>query len=367
MDEIKRKVNLSFLERKGTSVISEKIATSVSGKDWLYYGVDNLYPQMLYNTYKSCSQLQGIIETITSYTMGEGLETDYLLPVNTKGETISNLVENLIFDDVMYGGFAIQIIKSATGEISELYHIDFQRFRINEEETKVFISKDWSKKYAMKYIELPVYESGEFQPSSVYYYKGKRSSEQYPIPMWNAALKSCNNLIGIDDYHNNSLNNDFAPSVMMSFNEGKPTEEEQSVIEKQLNEKWGGTSNAGKLLLTFSDSKETAPLLQTIEQEDWGDRYDSLIKSSKESLYTAFRIPSVLVGGTEQSTGFNATEFRSAFVLYNKTVISTIQRRIENVFTSLFNNYTFKFIEFDTSGFNEGEIKTSNNEIKEMV
>lgn len=342
--------NFCFISSKNEKIKSESISIKQNGKDYMYYGNDNLYPQGLFNLYKECSNLQGIIDSIVTYIMGDGLKINHSTIINKKNETLSDIIEKIIFDYVVYGGYVINIIKSVTGEIVEIYHQDFKRVRINEEETMCYIAKDWSK-YSNKFIKIPIYEKDSDEPSSIFYYKGKRTVDTYPIPMWNSAIKGASNLVEVDNYHLSSLHNDFGPSVMLSFTEGKPDIEAQEEIETSINDKWSGSTNAGKLLLTFSDSPETAPKLTPIGQEDWGDRYQSLITSSKESLYSAFRIPSVLVGGSSQSTGFNAIEFKSAFVLYNKTVISPIQKQLETTFKTILPELGIEFIEFDTSGF----------------
>lgn len=347
--------NFCLLTGKNSNIESTPVSVKVRGKDYMYYGEDNLYPQGLYDLYKNCSNLQGIIDTIVAYTMGDGLKTNHTTFINKKNETLSDVIEKVIFDYIVYGGYVINIIKSVTGEITEIYHQDFKRFRINEEETLSFIAKDWAK-WGKKNVVIPIYEMGANVSSSIFYYKGKRTIETYPIPMWNAAIKGASNLVEVDNYHLSSLRNDFGPSVMLSFTEGKPEIEAQEEIEDSINKKWSGSTNAGKLLLTFSDTPETAPKLTPIGQEDWGDRYQSLIDSSRESLYTSFRIPSVLVGGSTQSTGFNAIEFKSAFVLYNKTVISPIQKQLETTFKAILPELEIEFIEFDTSGFDNKTI-----------
>lgn len=360
------KIKLNFLNiNKNNPIdIDDIVSYEITGKKFVYYGKDNKFPLFINNLYLNSPILQGVVDTISDYTLGEGIvfhntQLTNDTYINSRKQTLEDVVEKIIFDFVLYGGFAINVIRNKIGQIVELYHVDYKSIRVNKELTKCYVSKDWCK-WGSKYFELPFYEINENNPSSIIYYNGN-TNDQYPIPMYHSSIRSISNLIEVDKYHSSSLTNDFSPSMMLSFLEGKPTIEEQSEIESSLNKKWSGASNAGKLLVTFSDGPDTAPQLQHIEQSDWGERYNSLITSAKENVYTSFRISSVLVGGTAQSTGFNALEFKSAFVLYNKTMIRPIQKQIERLFNNLLPTYSFEFTTFDTSGFED------NNNTKNII
>lgn len=364
MNDKQIKLNFLNINKNNPIDIDEVVSYEITGKKFIYYGKDNKFPLFINNLYLNSPILQGVVDTISDYVLGEGITFNNTqltndTYVNARKQTLEDIVEKIIFDFILYGGFSLNVIRNKIGQIVELYHVDYKSIRVNKELTKCYVSKDWCK-WGSKYYELPFYEINENNPSSIIYYNGN-TNEQYPIPMYHSSIRSISNLIEVDKYHSSSLTNDFSPSMMLSFQEGKPTIEEQGEIESQLNKKWSGASNAGKLLVTFSDGPDTSPKLQHIEQSDWGERYNSLITSAKENVYTSFRISSVLVGGTVQSTGFNALEFKSAFVLYNKTMIKPLQKQIERLFNNLLPNYGFKFITFDTSGFENDTNNNTNN------
>ena len=48
-----------------------------------------------------------------------------------------------------------------------------------------------------------------------------------------------------------------SPSMLINFNNGIPNQEERTLLERRIAEKFSGSSNAGKFILAFNDNKET--------------------------------------------------------------------------------------------------------------
>lgn len=355
-DIIKTEMNFSIISGDSPNrAKNDPISYKISNKQYILWGIDNAYPNYLYNLYLNCADLQGIIETVCAYTYGEGLITNKTI-INTSGDLLTDLIEKIIFDYILYGNFAIHIIKNRLGQIIELYHYPVQRIRINEEETIAYISKDWTRWGSnTKCIKMPLYNKNlNDNLESLFFYKGKRTNETYGVPSYVGSLRAINSLIEVDNYHMKSLFNGFNPSTIITMF-GNPSAEQKKDMIKQLNKHSSGSENASKLMLLAAKNKDEAPIISRLENEDFKDRYTSLIDSSKESLYSAFRISPVLIGSTLLSTGFNAIEFKSAFTLYQKTVISPIQKELERVINDLLGDNTIEFKPFDTTGFDTNQ------------
>lgn len=335
-----------------------------TNKKYVFCGKNNDFPEYVNGLYQNCSLFEAAVDNLVNYIIGEGIEgNDYI--INEKEELLSDVINKCVFDYVLNGAFTCHIIRSATGKIVEIYHIDYKRFRVNEEETIAYLARDWNK-WGNKPIELPIYRKDSKEPSSVFYFKGFKSVDTYPIPFYIGSLRSIESYIEVDNYWLNSVQNDFSPSTMMFLREGKPEIEEQVEIEKGLTKKFGGSQKSGRLLLSFCDNPDSYPIIERLEVTDFGERYQSLIKQCKENIYNSFKIPSVLIGGSDQSKGFSETEFKSAFVLYQKTIVSGFQKQIERGFERI--GIDFNFIMFDTSGFDNGsDIKDGEDTIEDNI
>ena len=142
-------------------------------------------------------------------------------------------------------------------------------------------------------------------------------------------------------------------SAIISFNNGIPTDEEKSALEAKIREKFSGSENAGKFLLTFNDSKENAVTVERLSEDGMDQKFHTLNDSTKQEIFTAFRAQPMLFGLLPDNTAFNKMEFLESFELYNKTVIKPIQKVIMNVINTVYNTIdSIKIIPFSLDEIN---------------
>lgn len=320
--------------------------TKIPGKNFVIWGDDNKFPTYLYELYSKVSTLQSVINGTSDFVLGEGLEQDVI--INSKSETLSTLISKLVVDYLIFGGFAINIIRNYQGEVSELYYVDFSKVRSNERNDVFYYSDDWSKSYGrVKTSLIPVFNSKDTDiASSLFYYKGNKTRSVYPTPLWNASIESCEIEKKINDFHLNAISNGFSGNYVFQFLNGEPTDDIRDEIEKNITEKFAGSENAGRFLLVFNQDAEHKMELQKIESDNLDEKYQALAKRSREQIFIAFRATPNLFGLPTETTGFNEQEFNEAFKLYNKTTISPIQRIFKETFKKIL-NIDINFISFN--------------------
>lgn len=352
-------VSLSFaaIDREYVASIPQLTETEYGGKDYIYYGEDNGYPSYLYELFLDVSSLKTVIEGTSNYVAGDEAKCNidgFSFEVNRKGMTARELIELLARDYLIYGGYAIQIIRNQVGDISELYHLDFRFCRCDKYNESIYYNEDFGKKYARssKSIVYPKFiRENKDIPSSVLYVKNN-SSTTYPIPRYSGALKACEIERHIDEYFLNSLENGFAGSAVINFLNGVPTDVQKKEIEKNIQSKFAGSKNAGRIVLNFANGKDNAATIEKLDVEDFGDKYKATAQRSREQIYTAFQASPVLFGLSNASTGWNDQDFKEAFKLYNKTTVRGIQRTILENFDKIFgvkNSFTIQPFSVDWS------------------
>ena len=317
-------------------------------KGYFQYGVKNDYPQVLLDFYNDCSLLSSLINNIGYYVYGNGFDTDMDGVCNRKGETFYDIVTKATIDYMIYGAFAIQTLQNAMGEIVETYWVDARFIRISEDEEKVVYCKDWLKPKDKK--EFPL--NNPKAPNTIWYFKNKTSRDVYGSPIYNSAIPSIQTLIEIGKFNLNIVGNKFLPTTMISFCSGEPSEEDKIRIENAIRDKFQG-SEANLVMLNFCESTDNAPIISSIQDDNYSDKYNALNESCQKDIYTAFRVSPMLMGVDYQSSGFNNVEWQSAFSLYQKTFIRPLQTEIERHFATVKdrnNNkpFVFHFNEFDT-------------------
>lgn len=319
---------------------------------WLSIGKDNRWFNYLYNLYENSSQMSSIIKTMIDYITGdEIINNTRLATVNRKGETMDDLIEKISFSYSLYGGFAFQVIRNKNGDIAELNYIDFRTVRTNEDEDKIYINNSWKSNVARRGTQTKVYDRfvvGSKMPNSVFYYKGHLTDEVYPTPMYIGALTSLEISTQIPNYHLHNILNNFTPNVIINFNSGSNLADDvMAEAEQKVYEKFAGTDNAGNIMLSFNDNKDSATTIERLADDGLENKYNSLKESIKDDIYAAFRVNPILIGLNNHNTGFNKQEFAEAFTLYQKTVIKPMQQDIVNAFQKVFGENCIEIKQFE--------------------
>lgn len=328
------KVNVAFAATNQyvQKAIPDNKSVEIKGKDFFAWGTDNKYPEFLYMLFNESATLQSIINGICDYITGNEIMG---FKPNPK-EELEDVIGKLVSDYLIYGCAYINIIKSMSGGIAEIYWMDARKTRSNEDNSVFFYSDDWSKSYGrVKTVVLPKYIEGGSDSSSVLMIKTPTSRETYPIPIWNGAIKAATIECEIGKFHLNEIVNNFSGSAVINFNNGVPEDEQKDEIEKAINEKFTGSENAGRFLLSFNDNKDNQTTIARLSTDNFADRYNSLEKSVRQAMFTAFRANPNLFGIPTENLGFSSEEYESAFKLFNRTVIRPIQKMLVRTFDKL--------------------------------
>lgn len=325
-----------------------------SGKDFVEWGDGNAYPDYLLELYNSVSTLRSIINGNVDYICGDNATIEPLRSglapgvMNTRGDLISEQIKDIAKDYEMYGGFALQVIRGRDGAVSEIYHIDMRFLRMNKDCNVFYYCEDWSKGGKKNTIKYPLYmpsiekewmsltdEQKALHASSIVFVKNVRT-QTYPAPLYAASIKACEIERCVDDYHLNAINKGFFSSAIVNFNNGTPSDEIMEEIEDNFNEKFSGHANAGRICFSWNKDKEHATTIDSVSVEDFGERYQSLARHSRQQIFTAFRANPNLFGIPTESLGFSSEEYESAFRLYNRTQIRPVQRMIADTYDKIF-------------------------------
>ena len=309
-------------------------------KEYIYYGTDNLYPEYLFGLYTDVSTLKTIIDGTANYVSGDDAVCNvpgFNQVMNKKGDTLRNIIHWCSRDYNLYGGFALEVIRNLAGQVAEVYYIDFRYLRSDKKNESFVYNEEFNKKYARssKSILYPKYVPGGDAPASIVYVKND-VTYTYPIPRYSGAIKSCEIERHIDDLHLNSLENGFMPSYIINFLNGIPEDSQKAEIEKNVTEKFCGSSNAGRVLLNFANGEENAAKVEKLEVSDFADKYKAAADRSREQIFCSFQAIPQIFGLMTAATGFSEQEFNEAYKLYNSTVVRDQQRVIGDAFDKIF-------------------------------
>ena len=143
--------------------------------DWIPFGDDNLFPQMLSELSRCAATHRAILNTKTTFTIGEGISTSnsktakYLEDVNADGETINDVLRKVISDYWTHGNAYMEVVKGKG--YMNLYHIDATTVRVHKNKKHLLLHPDWENARRTPELakSLPIYPN--FDKSSKVYYK----------------------------------------------------------------------------------------------------------------------------------------------------------------------------------------------------
>lgn len=314
---------------------------------YLTWGDDNMYPQYLDNLFLNSALHNAIVLQKTDWIAGNGLYspsdnielTAWIKKCNRKGDSLNDIFKKCVFDYELFGGFALQIVYTNGSsiikpQIAEIYHVDIKKLRYNREADKIKYAKHWGE-WRAKVIEYDLYDDSNPIGTQILYYNGPITREWYPVPTYIGSVTGIETDIEIANYQLSIVKTGFFPSISIDFKNGEPTEEEKSFMERRLKELWGGSGNAGKMLLTFSDADNPGPEITPIAQPDLDSRFLQSADYVQSRIMIGHKIPPVLVGVQVAGKLGLGNEYNEAFQKFQNTYIQPAQTKLLDIFNRL--------------------------------
>ena len=308
-------------------------------RDWVEYGDDNNYFNYLIDRYNGSATNNAAINGIAEMIYGKGLdavdskenEKDYK---EMKELFTKDCMKKICYDYKMMGQAALQIIYSKDRKkIVQVEHIPVETLRAEKANNKgqiqgYYYAKDWSEITSkLQPKRIPAFGTSN-AGLEILYIKPYRAGFYYYSPVdYQGGLQYAELEEEIANYHINNIQNGLAPSMLINFNNGVPTEEQRSLIEQNIQEKFSGSSNAGRFILAFNDSKELSASIEPVILSDAHEQYKFLSDESMRKVMVSHRIVSPMLVGIKDNTGLgnNAEELQTASLLMDNTVIRPMQ------------------------------------------
>ena len=319
------------------------VVKEVQGKDFVEYGDNNDYFGYLIDRYNGSPTNNAILNSLMDLTFGKGLDaTDSAKKPSEyaamRGLFTKSNMQRLVADYVMMGQCSLQVVYSQDhNTIVEVQHIPVETLRAaraNEdgEVEAYYYAKDWLAVSSRKETPVRIPAFGKSNEGlEILYIKPYRAGFYYYSPVdYQGGLPYAELEEEIANYHINNIQNGLAPSMLINFNNGVPSEEERRSIEQQIATKFSGSSNSGKFILAFNDNKDLAATVDPVQLSDAAEQYQFLSAEATQKIMVSHRIVSPMLLGIKDNTGFgnNADELRTASTLLDNIVIRPKQQII---------------------------------------
>ena len=312
------------------------------GKDYVYYGEMNLFPQQLIELYDNSAMHHTAIQAIKDGIIGDGIELVGDEYINSHGETVDEVFEKIALDYSIYQGYALNVVWNKEGSrIAEVYHLPFSNVRSgkmdeNDEVVEYYYSSDWKnvrKNTPVAYRAFDAADNKKDNASQIYYcFNYTPGNHYYPLPAYVGALNDIQLDARVSRFHNANISNGLAPSMFVQFRNGVPSPEERREIYREIEETFSGEDNAGRFFLAFSEPGKELQVTPIENAND--DYYITLEERITSRILTAHRITSPLLLGIRDANGFssNADEIKVAYMHFESTVIEPKRKKVLSSF-----------------------------------
>lgn len=318
-------------------------------EDWVTYGDKNNYFNYLLDRYSGSPTNNAIVNGISQMIYGKGLDaTDSNTKPNEYAEAISlikkDCVRKLANDLKLMGQCAIQVIYSKDRKkIARVEHLPVETIAIekcdeNGDVNGYYYFHDWTKyKTGDEATRIPAFGTSN-ESIELIYVKPYVAGHYYFSPVdYQGGLQYAELEEEVSNYHLNNIMNGLAPSMLINFNNGVPNEEERELIERRILEKYSGSSNAGKFILSFNENADTQSSIEAVQLSDAHNQYQFLSDESMRKIMVSHRVVSPMLLGIKDQSGLgnNADELKTASTLMDNTVIRPFQELLIEAFDEI--------------------------------
>ena len=343
----------------GSAIITIKMEKQIEGMPinrdssmgWVKWGQRNDYPQKLSDLYYNSVTHKSCVDFAVTAILGDGV--DYEAMEFDESELTPNyqyswdeLIERISLDYVLYGSFALQIIKNRDDQTYSFFHQPMSdvRFSPRNEDGVVetyWICTDWTQTGLYPPIELKSFnftEEEEIKGGQAYLFVYESYSPDiamYPVPSYVSALKPIQTEIEIERYDLRSVTNNFSASGILTLNR-VDDEKDREMLIQNIQAMFTGSDNANSLIINFKNNDEEAPATFVKIDKDAGNSVNLFEQNNDRviaKIIAAHKISNKALIGYEADSAMLGGEgniLNIAYNLYNKTVTNKLRRTIIN-------------------------------------
>ena len=303
---------------------------------WIPFGDDNLFPQQLAELSRSASTHRAILNTKTTFTIGEGFSSldeklvEYIDDVNANGESMNDVMKKVVSDFWTHGNAYVEIVLGA-GYIN-LYHQDATTARVHKGKKKILFHPDWANvrtsEEKIKSIETyPNFQKeGKIKRAVVHFSDYESTYFFYGLPDYVAALDHIKIANQIGKYNLTRFKNGFMPSAIIELGADMSEDEAQQFID-EAREKLTGENNNSKMLFIAKNGEEAASNVQVIQDTSDGS-FMELQTITNDNIISAHRWNPSLSGIQVAGSLGNNQQILTIYDIVMSTVIREPQQMI---------------------------------------
>lgn len=303
-------------------------------QDWVAWGEDNKFVDGLYDLLDYSPIHNACVRSKIDNVVGQGFVTDYK---TSDKETLNDTFIDMVYDYIITGNIFLEVVwkKDRSQGLSGLHHIPSKYVRVGKPEDeeftiqKYYYCRDWSNHKKMGVIEFDNFDPYVYTNRQIVHIRSKNPGYwAYGSPEYLSIINDIRLNHEITVFNLAELVNGAYPGLWIHFNDGSPSSEtEERKILQQIEQRFGGSKNAGKVTVSYSDGPEGKPDITQIQNNLQQGFYQEIFELVQRQILAGHKIPDGSLIGLPSPSGFSsqADLLNTAQKLYLKTSIIPIQ------------------------------------------
>lgn len=293
----------------------------ISGKKWVLNGKHNSFFQYIIDRYNGSSTNKVIIDTFVQLYYGQGIALNGEKEVYDElNEVFSKKEQRKCLADLKeFGQYDMQILRAKGGGVAKIMHIPTNKIAPEKANDKgeieaYYYCEDWTNVYKYKPERIPAFKISNGKPAEALSIKSVRPYSAgkfyFSDPDYLPALQYAELEEEISNFFINHIQNGLSFGYIVNMNNGGDlTDEEKNQLERKIKTHLTGTSNAGKFIISFNDSKEAEVTIVPLEVNDAHNQWEFLVGEARQQIITAHgAYPNLFGIATANGLSSNADE-----------------------------------------------------------
>lgn len=304
------------------------------GEPFVRWGLDNMQVDRFY-WYVDYSPIHNAcIRSKVDNAAGKGFTNDYR--INTK-ESINEVIKQMFWELIVTGNLFLEIVwkKDRAQGISGFHVIPSKYMRAKQpENTELysdtwFFCHDWTAWKKSGIIELKEFDPNNYTDRQIVNIKSYQPGYIfYGTPDYTASLLDIRLSRAISEFNLSNISNGASPSLWVHFPESAPdSQNEQENILQRLEERYVGSKNAGRIIVSWGGADGEKPEITQIQQTLNQGMFSEIFALVRENILAGHKIPDPSLIGLPSPSGFSsqAEQIETAYKLFQSTTIFPLQ------------------------------------------
>jgi hypothetical protein len=309
---------------------------------WQYFGVDNLYPELLNQMYFSSPLHGAIVDFKTNAVIGGGfnLTTDKLTPqeklemftfekkANLK-HTVKAVTKQLILHNRVY----FKLYFGEKRKLIKIENVSPEKVRVGRDKKMYFLCDDWSRRIGIE--EIKPYHITCKDACQLFSYEVKSvGQDYYSLPTYTSALNFAFLSGELSYFAKSNIQNSVFPSFAMMFPKRPQSEEEKHMIKETI-DRLKGAANAGKAVAFFANSADQLPKIESLPTNGNDKLFHEASALNTEQICFAHTIDPILMGIRTTGSLGSGSDIKQAYVIFEKNVVMELRQQVTTTFNEL--------------------------------